>query len=64
MLVLGLAGYAYNLYQQARDAESTEFADLIQDRELMALNSRIKAMLNEAALPALDPHQDVPWPFV
>ena len=49
---------------EAQDAESTEFAALIQDRELMALNSRIKAMLNEAALPALDPHQDVPWPFV
>ena len=49
---------------EAPDAEATEFADLIQDRELKALNSRIRAMLQEAVLPPLDPHHDVPWPFV
>jgi len=34
VLVLGLAGYAYNLYQQARDAESSQAA---QDRKLSTL---------------------------
>jgi hypothetical protein len=49
---------------ESTDAEAAEFADLIQDRELRALNSRIRAMLSKPALPALDPNHDVPWPFV
>jgi hypothetical protein len=49
---------------EAPDAEATEFADLIRDRELSALTSRIRAMLKEPVLPALDPYRNVPWPFV
>ena len=49
---------------EAPDTEATEFTDLIRDRELWALNSRIRAMLKEPVLPPLDPHQNVPWPFV
>ena len=48
----------------APNAEAAEFADLIQDRELSALTSRIRAMLKEPVLPALDPYRNVPWPFV
>jgi hypothetical protein len=49
---------------ESPDTESIEFADLILDRELRALNSRIRAMLKEPVLPALDPYRNVPWPFV
>ena len=49
---------------EAPDAEAMEFADLIRDRELSALTSRIRAMLKEPVLPALDPYRNVPWPFV
>ena len=47
-----------------RDTEASEFADLISDRELKALYSRIRAILKEPALPELDPYRNVPWPFV
>ena len=49
---------------EAPDTEASAFVDLIRDRELSALSSRIRAMLKEPVLPELDPYRDVPWPFV
>ncbi len=49
---------------ESPDPQAMELADLIDSRELKALASRTRAMLKEPVLPALDPYDNVPWPFV
>lgn len=46
------------------DEETKRLAEQVDAREVGALRRRIRAMLDEPALPRLDPYQHVPWPFV
>lgn len=44
--------------------EMMAFSQHIEPHETQALSRRILAMLENPALPHLDPYQNVPWPFV
>ena len=41
-----------------------ELADVLAPKEVQALLGRLRTMLSNPVLPALDPYQNVPWPWV
>ena len=43
---------------------AAELEGLLTDDELSALIRRLDAILENRALPRLDPYQNVPWPWV
>ena len=48
----------------SRDGLVANLADMITDKELMALKRRLYAVQNEPTLPELDSYRNVPWPWV
>ena len=59
-----IAGLESLLAGGGSDTFLSELASVLAPEEIQALNVRLRKILSNPVLPALDPYQDVPWPWV